>query len=310
MKKNSKTLRKDYSKCSYDRRAYYGVFLKNDRVHIDTKRYEKTMGYKLSADVRKRNSVYYTPSKIGRYDYLINNFKDELRDLKMLWEREFSKAINVIKTPKQVEDDARLANLADGIYDYEEANTVALFARFKREQPYKYVIKSIYAQFYHQMMSQIDALCLRVCISQGYKEDDFSKKSFDVFIQGKQKAPAKSFKDFEYYYIFDKAYLVWNFLKHNSKRSYDELKRKFPEMIYDPNNRYENGNSALPFVKIDECFIVYLLDNLGKFFGEVCHLAFGENIEHSDWDYDDYFLEEVDEQIEDMINPLCLSPWI
>ena len=95
--------------------------------------------------------MYYTPSKIGRYDYIINNFKDELKELKSLWQNEFSKAIDVIKTPKQVQDETRLANLADGIYDYDEANTVALFAGFKREQPYRYVIKSIYAQFYHQM---------------------------------------------------------------------------------------------------------------------------------------------------------------
>ena len=173
MKKKNKTNRKDYTKLkfNYESREYYGLFIKNHRVKIDTKRYKKFFALP-NKKIERRNTVYYMPSKIHKYDYLSNIFKDKILNLKMLWLDEFSKAINIIKTPKQVEDEVRLNSLMDGILDYDEANITALFASFKREQPYRFVIKSIYAQFFQQMMSEIDALSLRVMVSQGYKSDE------------------------------------------------------------------------------------------------------------------------------------------
>lgn len=310
MKRNSKVIRKNYDKYDSAQREYYGLFLKNGRVKIDTKRYKKTMGGLYSDKMNDRNIVYYTPSKIYRYEYSYNLFIDELNELKKLWLNEFSRAVTIIKTPKEVGDDVRVNSMMDGVLSPDEATTVGVMASIKREKPYRFVIKSIYAQFFHQMMSQIDALCLRVCISHGYKEDDFSKKSFDIFIQGKQNQPAKAFKDFKYYKIFDKAYLVWNFLKHNSTRSYEELKRKYSEMIYDPENSYKNGDLALTCLKLDEKFILYCLDNMQKFFEEICQLGFGEDTKNASWDYDEFFLEQVSLEIDNVVNPLGLSDYI
>lgn len=311
MKKSSKTIRKDYTKLEneYDNRGHYGLFIKSGRVKLDTKRYKKF--FKLPDNkIEHRKSVYYTPSRIRKYDYLSNIFSDKLLQLKRLWINEFSKAIDIIKTPKQVEDDVRISNLMDGVLDYDEASMTGLFASIKREKPYRFVIKSIYAQFFQQMMAEINALSLRVMVSQGYKSEDFSKKAFDIFIQGKQKSNQIQFPDFDNYYIFDRAYLVWNFLKHNSLRSYDELKRKYPEMIYDPNNNYKNGDLALTVLKIDERYILDCLDNLHKFFDEVCERGFDENIKDAKWDYDDYFIEQVDLEIEGITNPLRLPVWV
>ena len=311
MKKSSKTIRKDYTKLEneYDNRGHYGLFIKSGRVKLDTKRYKKF--FKLPDNkIEHRKSVYYTPSRIRKYDYLSNIFSDKLLQLKRLWINEFSKAIDIIKTPKQVEDDVRTINLMDGVLDYDEANMSGMLANIRRQKPYKFVIKSIYAQFFQQMMAEINALSLRVMVSQGYKSEDFSKKAFDIFIQGKQKSNQIQFPDFDNYYIFDRAYLVWNFLKHNSLRSYDELKRKYPEMIYDPNNNYKNGDLALTVLKIDERYILDCLDNLHKFFDEVCERGFDENIKDAKWDYDDYFIEQVDLEIEAITNPLGLPAWV
>ena len=311
MKKSSKTIRKDYTKLEneYDNRGHYGLFIKSGRVKLDTKRYKKF--FKLPDNkIEHRKSVYYTPSRIRKYDYLSNIFSDKLLQLKRLWINEFSKAIDIIKTPKQVEDDVRTVNLMDGVLDYDEANMSGMLANIRRQKPYKFVIKSIYAQFFQQMMAEINALSLRVMVSQGYKSEDFSKKAFDIFIQGKQKSNQIQFPDFDNYYIFDRAYLVWNFLKHNSLRSYDELKRKYPEMIYDPNNNYKNGDLALTVLKIDERYILDCLENLHKFFDEVCERGFEENIKDAKWDYDDYFIEQVDLEIEGITNPLGLPAWV
>ncbi len=311
MKKSSKTIRKDYTKLEneYDNRGHYGLFIKSGRVKLDTKRYKKF--FKLPDNkIEHRKSVYYTPSRIRKYDYLSNIFSDKLLQLKRLWINEFSKAIDIIKTPKQVEEDVRTVNLMDGVLDYDEANMSGMLANIRRQKPYKFVIKSIYAQFFQQMMAEINALSLRVMVSQGYKSEDFSKKAFDIFIQGKQKSNQIQFPDFDNYYIFDRAYLVWNFLKHNSLRSYDELKRKYPEMIYDPNNNYKNGDLALTVLKIDERYILDCLDNLHKFFDEVCERGFDENVKDAKWDYDDYFIEQVDLEIEGITNPLGLPAWV
>lgn len=311
MKKSSKTIRKDYTKLEneYDNRGHYGLFIKSGRVKLDTKRYKKF--FKLPDNkIEHRKSVYYTPSRIRKYDYLSNIFIDKLLQLKRLWINEFSKAIDIIKTPKQVEDDVRTVNLMDGVLDYDEANMSGMLANIRRQKPYKFVIKSIYAQFFQQMMAEINALSLRVMVSQGYKSEDFSKKAFDIFIQGKQKSNQIQFPDFDNYYIFDRAYLVWNFLKHNSLRSYDELKRKYPEMIYDSNNNYKNGDLALTVLKIDERYILDCLENLHKFFDEVCERGFEENIKDAKWDYDDYFIEQVDLEIEGITNPLGLPAWV
>ena len=311
MKKSSKTIRKDYTKLEneYDNRGHYGLFIKSGRVKLDTKRYKKF--FKLPDNkIEHRKSVYYTPNKIHRHDYLSNIFSDKLLELKKLWLNEFSKAIDIIKTPKQIEDDVRTVNLMDGVLDYDEANMSGMLANIRRQKPYKFVIKSIYAQFFQQMMAEINALSLRVMVSQGYKSEDFSKKAFDIFIQGKQKSNQIQFPDFDNYYIFDRAYLVWNFLKHNSLRSYDELKRKYPEMIYDPNNKYQNGDLALTVLKIDERYILDCLNNLHKFFDEVCERGFDENIKDAKWDYDDYFIEQVDLEIEGITNPLGLPAWV
>ena len=52
-------------------------------------------------------------------------------------------------------------------------------------------------------MSQIDALCIRIIKDKGYQEKNFSKGQFDIFIQGKQQKDSKSFREFEFYHIYD-----------------------------------------------------------------------------------------------------------
>ena len=41
-----------------------------------------------------------------------------------------------------------------------------------------------------------------------------------------------------------------------------------------------------------------------------CNLVFGENYESAQWNYNDWFLEKVSDEIESITNPLRLPPWI
>ena len=198
----------------------------------------------------------------------------------------------------------------DGILEPEEVEMTARIAGMRRSYVHRWVRKSLYAQFFHQLMSDIDALCLRVIVSQGYSGNNFTKQIFDTFIQGKQKKPAVAFENYQNYAIYNEAYCVWNFLKHNSVSAYNALKERFPDRVYDPNNSYKNGQAALSVLKIDEKYILHVLDHICEFFDEVCRLGFGENTDDAKWDYDDYFLGFAKEDIDLIENPLGLPPWL
>ena len=311
MKKNSKHLGKDYSKIENNATSldYYGVLLKDGRTRIDTKRYKKF--FKLPNDkIEHRKSVYYVPSKIHREDYYCNWFYDLSLNLKEQWNKEFKRVIKLLKTPKQVEDDVTIGHLYDGIYDYDEACMIGKMSGINREIEYKYIIKTIYAQFFQQMMAQFDALALKVITANGYQNKKLSREEFDTFIQGKQKDQPKSFFDFSTYCYYDKAYKIWNFLKHNSLKGYNQISKSYSNLIYDPEKSYQNGDPAILVLKIDEKLILQTLDELPKFFDEVCQRGFEENPIDAKWDYDDYFLQEVRDQIDAIDNPLGLPDWL
>lgn len=65
-------------------------------------------------------------------------------------------------------------------------------------------------------------------------------------------------------------------------------------------------NPHLQLLNWDEKFILDCIDNLHLFFDELCARSFGENAEDAQWDYDDYFEEVVQDQIDVIINPLDL----
>ena len=209
---------------------------------------------------------------------------------KQLWNDEYKNFISSIKTPKQIEDSARIAYLSDGILEYDEANEKAFMAGLKRISNYKIIIKSLYAQFFHLLMSNIDALCLKMLTSCGYKEDDYTKMQFDNYMQKLQGDNPIAFRQYENYQLYDRAFTVWNFLKHNSLRAYKNLKSRYPNMIWDPG----------------ENFILDCINNLHLFFDELCEKSLGENADDAQWDYDDYFLEKVQDQIDVIMNPLGL----
>lgn len=108
----------------------------------------------------------------------------------------------------------------------------------------------------------------------------------------------------------NKLYAIWNFLKHNSLSTYEALKNSYPEAIIEVNRKYTQGEFALFYINFDETLINTLLTELKEFFIEYCNLVFGENFESTQWNYNDWFIEKVNDEIEVFTNPLGLSPWI
>lgn len=81
-------------------------------------------------------------------------------------------------------------------------------------------------------------------------------------------------------------------------------------MINDPNGEYENGNMAISVLNLDENLILKTLDELSLFFDEMCQRGFNENPKDARWDYDDYFIQNAQDQIDLIENPLGLPDWL
>lgn len=92
--------------------------------------------------------------------------------------------------------------------------------------------------------------------------------------------------------------------------TYEALKNSYPETIIEVNHKYTQGELALFYINFDETLINTLLTELKEFFIEYCNLTFGENFESAQWNYNDWFIEKVNDEIELFTNPLGLPPWI
>lgn len=165
---------------------------------------------------------------------------------------------------------------------------------------------SLYAQFFHQMASKIEAVTINVLTKNGWRGKNFSRNIFYNFKSIKE-AEVKSLKSFDAY---NKLYAIWNFLKHNSLSTYEALKNSYPEAMIEADRKYAQGALALFYINFDETLINTLLSGLKEFFIEYCNLVFGENYESAQWNYNDWFLEKVNDEIESITNPLGLPPWI
>ncbi len=310
MKKNSKRQIKDYSKFSYDNPEYYGLLIKNGRARIDPKRLEKVSNLNKSIFEfmnKPRKTVYFIPNKRKRQDYMCNIFRSTIEELDTFWRKEFINAFRSIKTPKQAHDDAYSGYfMQTGILEADELSIHANMVQIGRSFTYNYIMRSLVAQFIHQMVSTIEAITIQVITIQKYDKKKFNRELFDAFIQGRKKG--LKLEDIEGYRYYDRLYHVWNFLKHNSIDLYEKIKRKFPEMLYDV--EYKNGDLALKVLKIDRKFVSQSLKEILIFFDHLCEHAFDEDVMNANWNYDDFFINYVNDQIEMINNPLGLPYYI
>lgn len=164
MKSTHKVEKFDYSKFEKDPYwgsdvlkdyHFWGVHPKDNRFHIDTKRYKKMCKWIRIEEFMpegmflNRNSVYFVPAKIHRNDYKVNIFRDLLSELKEDWFNEYKPIFDLIKTPKQVEDETRTSEwmFTSCSDDCDEIDANATMAAIRRDSKYQEVIRSLYCQF-------------------------------------------------------------------------------------------------------------------------------------------------------------------
>ena len=314
MKSKRKVVRFDYSKYESDNPwdyellkhyEFWGFHPKSGRLHIDTKRYKKACesvgitDFLPSELFEQRNTVYYEPSKIKRYDYKVNIFRDLLGELKKDWHEEYKPLLDKVTTPEQVEDSYRTNALmyTSDSDDYMDICADAKLEAWKRGSKYRHVIQSLYCQFIQKIATEVDRYTLIVMVECGWKGTDFGFGNFRSFSDGllKQKDKTK-INTLSKYNAYNLLHKLNNFLKHNSVESYKTLVRLYPSNVASIENgkaktTYENGMFAGDWIIVKPNYIDDLLDKLVLFFEDYCRVYLGENVEKSKWDYDNYFYE-------------------
>ncbi len=304
------------NKC--DDTRYYGVFIKSDknerRIKVDAVRFNKFfhLSENQLAVIKNTGTHYFVPSKRHWKEYSCNLFIDCINSIRNEWNNDFlpmvKRTISEIKPKELVPADLELFNC--GIMDHAEATMTAnienIKAQITADRKRQQLWLSLYAQFFHQMASKIEAVTINVLTKNGWRGKNFSRNIFYNFKSIKE-AEVKSLKSFDAY---NKLYAIWNFLKHNSLSTYEALKNSYPETIIEVNHKYTQGELALFYINFDETLINTLLTELKEFFIEYCNLTFGENFESAQWNYNDWFIEKVNDEIELFTNPLGLPPWI
>ena len=300
----------------YEDTRYYGVFLYGNkkqgqrRIKVDPKRYQKKI-CKLDptqlSKINKRCRHYFYPAKISYLDYNCNIFLDEIKDIKFDWYNTYKGLIQReqerIKKPKELvpADDY---NFMCGITDYEESSSWAFMTNLRNSIKYKQeinkIVGSLYSQFFHQMASRIEAITVYVLSRNGKNVEHFDRNALYDYAGARNTA-----RNFLNYSSHDTLHCIWHFIKHNSLSTYNKLKSKYPEVLVEA--EFKQGYLAYTYVKFSEDLILELLDGCGEFFKEYCQCVYHENFDEAQWNYDDYFIRPVDDEIQLLRDPLGLS---
>lgn len=304
----------------YDDTRYYGVFISKTgdkrRVKIDIERYDKKIGLsEKQLDIMKaRRTHYYIPSKRQWENYNCNLIIPLIKDILKEWEQDYrpliEKEIKAIQAKQYTPGDDDL--FTSGIVDHEEACTNTLMrsmrAEAKAQEKRIKLYMSLYAQFFHQMASKIEARTIKILSKNGFESDKFSRKDLYQF-KGKTDEQIKSLKSFIDY---DKMYCIWHFIKHNSLSTYNKLKENYPEVLAKLKDgaAYEAGDMAYWYISFNNELITNILTGVSEFFKNYCKFVFKEDYDRAQWDYEEYFISKINEEIETLRNPLGLPDYL
>lgn len=204
MKSNHKVIRFDYLKITTrEDMRYFGIHPKSGRVHIDTKRYKKIL------------------EEDGFCEFLPHGlFLNRNTPYKPLF--------GFIKTPEEYYNDSLINGIASTVYsdDIDEIESKALLCKIYRKEKYSKALQSLYLIYILKLALQIERTILTVMVQLGYEENDFYFKSFKKFSNDLLKnKPKKEIEKLKNYDEYDLLRRINNFLKHNSIRSYNYLRK-------------------------------------------------------------------------------------
>ena len=334
---------------AYSDSRYWGLFYcgKDGKVRIDIKRFLKMTHAVLTEKqlqiINKRKTHYFYPKKTTWAEYSCNVFERTMTEIEVDWlgdavdklrsmtgphfdAEQWNKAVEELNSGKggfkwfiaqavqSIEKPTELTvgddyNFLSGILDYDEAELNVGMTNMFRRSAYlakcnKFII-SMYAQFFHQMMSKIEAVQIEVLQNNKIDVKDFNRN----VLKSIGAENNVDIEKLEHYKDYDLGYCVWHFLKHNSLSTYQKLKERYPEVLYD--GYYRGGQLAYTYIKFDGGKLIEkVCVGCAEFFRELCAAIWDEDEEEARWNFDDYFEAIVNDEIETIDNPLGLPPWI
>lgn len=318
MAKKSRNTRKDLIRIyrelevnfKYEDTRFYGLFKNRNSVGVDPIRFLKKFPDKFNHNIiesmaHRRSSLFY-PIKKHFYDYNLNHFFTTIEEIEKDWKtyysQEIKKALSRLKKNHHTPGDDW--NFITGIDSIGAASARADYLNMREAQIYQRkvdeIIASMYAQFFHMMASKIEAVTIRVLNNNKVNVNKSLRDVLRGTLIGKSEI-----EKLEGYKFHDRLYRIWNFIKHNNLDAYIKLKTNHFDVL--SNHEYKQGDLAIYYVKFNEELIGLLLAGLKVFFTSYCKMVFNENKDDSKWNYDEYFLAIVEDEIELLRNPLGLD---
>lgn len=311
----------DYEKFQYHDTRFFGLFYKKEKVgfdsiikdiKIDMKRFRNTCQFNFTDNqlriINSRQTHYFYPKKNEYYDYMCNIFNAKLDQLSDYWENHYKDLIRYAEKRIKRPIEATPGNnelLSMGIINYDEAIDMARWNNSSNEYKYKRecaeVVSSLYAQYVHQMASQIEAVTVYILSQKNVNVEHFNRS----VLYGTGAGKTKMIQELHSFNYYDKLYCLWNFIKHNSKSTYEKLKESHPKLLVD-GVEYKQGQPAYGIINFSDELILDLLNGCRAFFKEYCSLVFDEDYEEAQWNYGTYFLDIIKDCQDAILNPFGL----
>lgn len=310
--------KKDYDAFEVDDTRYYGLFCDKKRKvkKIDPKRFQQATWHSFTKEqlsvINSRQTHFFYPVKEDYYDYYCNQFEKAIQTVREYWETHHKPLIvfakERINKPKEMHpSDCEL--LMNGIYEPDEGIQVVNITNARNNARYSQecamVVANLYAQFIHYFASSIESVTVSILSAEKAIDDHFDRNSLYATAIN----TGKTIQELPSFSSYDKLYGLWNFIKHNSASTYEKMEKVCPEALF-KRATYRQGELATRFICFSDDMIISLINGVSQFFKEYCELVFHENYEVAQWNYGSYFYSIVDRLIEDIVNPLGISPFL
>lgn len=262
----------DYDEC-YGSLQYYGILEDN---YVDIERFNRKLGinkedFAYVKSLANADGMLYANGKEPKYRNFILHELEQHRDM---WLHEYYPMLKSIKTPKDVEDETRLAQLCYtcDMDDYDDICTASKIAAAQREKVYQDILRTVYLQYFCATIAHCEQLLYKLICDCGYQDNDFTWKNYKEFLIEKKIKYNKLDSAKE----FDGMRKIYNFLKHGTKSTFDKVKKsKYAKKFllkdynkYDLPVSYINNNDSL----LNDAF------EYGKaYLSSVCEKLTGEN---------------------------------
>lgn len=291
----SKQVTKKYKRI-HDKGCF--VFLNRALTYIDFPDFKENL-WSIIKEGKLLDKKIFVPNRVYRNEYLINCLLDEIKYLKDYWQIVHSKMFGKIQTPGERGQAVFEDRISMGILEYDEAQMHRMTASLKRNKSYGFLVYSLIIQVIHQVASRFEYAFVKGLKIQGETISTFDRNVFYDIIK---KRKGIEYTNLEHHKKYTDLVILWNFIKHNNKDSFDDVKLNCPKYLSSKDAEFlDSGSLAMNYLKLDFNSISEIISGLEDFSNEFCNVIYDENLKDAKWNHYQFFLENA---YDSMINEL------